>query len=79
MEKLGVHYSDGALKEIMKQTLGYAYFLQEWGKHVWDIAETSNYKLPKTRKMRLLMRLQTLMQVFSSSFRPTDTNAETLS
>lgn len=41
VEKLGVHYAEDALKEIMQQTSGYAYFLQEWGKHVWDIALTS--------------------------------------
>ena len=41
VEKLGVHYAEGALEEMMKQTEGYAYFLQEWGKHIWDIAEAS--------------------------------------
>ena len=30
-----------ALKMIFAQTQGYPYFLQEWGKHVWDIAERS--------------------------------------
>ncbi len=40
-EKLGVHYTEGALEEIIRQTAGYAYFLQEWGKHAWDIAESA--------------------------------------
>ena len=26
---------------IFSQTQGYPYFLQEWGKHVWDVAERS--------------------------------------
>ena len=30
-----------ALEMIFAQTKGYPYFLQEWGKHVWDIAERS--------------------------------------
>ena len=30
-----------ALEMIFAQTQGYPYFLQEWGKHVWDIAERS--------------------------------------
>ena len=30
-----------ALARIVAQTQGYPYFLQEWGKHVWDIAERS--------------------------------------
>ena len=30
-----------ALDEIVVQTQGYPYFLQEWGKHVWDVAQAS--------------------------------------
>jgi AAA+ ATPase superfamily predicted ATPase len=30
-----------ATADIMRQTQGYPYFIQEWGKHVWDLAETS--------------------------------------
>ncbi len=26
---------------IVAETKGYPYFLQEWGKHVWDIADRS--------------------------------------
>ncbi len=37
-EDEGVSYSDTAIEEILKQTHGYPYFLQEWGKHAWDIA-----------------------------------------
>ncbi len=40
-EKLGVCFTKGALEEILQQTEGYAYFLQEWGKHAWNIAKTS--------------------------------------
>lgn len=36
-----VHYEDGAMEEILEQTKGYPYFLQEWGKHSWNIAQTS--------------------------------------
>lgn len=32
----GVKYTKGAVAEILSQTLSYPYFLQEWGKHVWD-------------------------------------------
>ena len=31
----------GALKTIVDETQGYPYFLQEWGKHAWDVAERS--------------------------------------
>lgn len=37
--KEGVHYEEGAVQEILSQTQGYPYFLQEWGKHSWNIAE----------------------------------------
>ena len=33
--------SPDALKMIVAETQGYPYFLQEWGKHAWDIAERS--------------------------------------
>jgi hypothetical protein len=36
-----VEYDPGALDEILRQTRGYPYFLQEWGKHCWDVAAAS--------------------------------------
>jgi len=40
-QQLGVHYTDDAALAIMEKTQGYPYFLQEWGKHTWDVATTS--------------------------------------
>lgn len=37
----GVQLTEPALAEIVKQTRGYPYFLQEWGKHAWDAATDS--------------------------------------
>jgi len=37
----GVRFSDDAIHEILNQTSGYPYFLQEWGKHSWDVADAS--------------------------------------
>ena len=37
----GVQYVDEALESIIEATEGYPYFLQEWGKHAWDVAEAS--------------------------------------
>lgn len=37
----GVEYDKKAIDRIFSETKGYPYFLQEWGKHVWDIAESS--------------------------------------
>lgn len=40
-EKQGVKYHPAALEEILNQTKGYPYFLQEWGKHCWQCAKES--------------------------------------
>ena len=37
----GVEIESRALKEIVSKTQCYPYFLQEWGKHLWDVAERS--------------------------------------
>jgi len=37
----GVEYEAAALDLIVEQAQGYPYFLQEWGKHVWDTADAS--------------------------------------
>ena len=39
--ELGVHIQPEVLDYIVEQTQGYAYFLQVWGKHLWDVAERS--------------------------------------
>lgn len=39
--QLGVNYTDEAALAIVEKTQGYPYFLQEWGKHTWDLATTS--------------------------------------
>jgi hypothetical protein len=37
----GVEVDDDALQQIVQETRGYPYFLQEWGKHAWDSAKAS--------------------------------------
>lgn len=37
----GVDFEPGAETDILAQTRCYPYFLQEWGKHAWDIATAS--------------------------------------
>lgn len=38
---LGVHFNHDALELIFDKTKGYPYFIQEWGKHSWDVATKS--------------------------------------
>ena len=40
-EKEGIRFTPDAVHEIVRQTKGYPYFLQEWGKHAWDVATAS--------------------------------------
>jgi hypothetical protein len=37
----GVVFEPAALQRILKETKGYPYFLQEWGKTAWDVAKES--------------------------------------
>lgn len=41
LEQEDVAITPGALDAIFGQTQGYPYFLQEWGKHSWDLADAS--------------------------------------
>ncbi|GIX37203.1 MAG: hypothetical protein KatS3mg127_0442 [Silanimonas sp.] len=38
---LGVRFEPAATEAILRATEGYPYFLQEWGKHAWDVAPAS--------------------------------------
>lgn len=39
--ELDVDYEPEATRKIIQATQGYPYFLQEWGKHTWDVAQSS--------------------------------------
>jgi len=40
-----VEFESRAVKHLISETKGYPYFLQEWGKHSWDVAEASPIRL----------------------------------
>lgn len=40
-EKENVRFEPAAVEEILRQTQGYPYFLQEWGSHAWLVARSS--------------------------------------
>jgi AAA ATPase domain len=40
-EEEGAEFTSEALAAIIAQTKGYPYFLQEWGKHSWEVARQS--------------------------------------
>jgi AAA ATPase domain len=37
----GVEFTPESVESILRHTKGYPYFLQEWGKHAWDVAQAS--------------------------------------
>lgn len=39
--KAGVEFEPDAIEKLLVTTESYPYFLQEWGKHVWEVAEAS--------------------------------------
>jgi hypothetical protein len=39
--RLGVQFEQTAINHVLSETKGYPYFLQEWGRHCWNRAETS--------------------------------------
>lgn len=41
----GAEFEPGALDRIVTETQGYPYFLQEWGKHTWDLSPRSPFTL----------------------------------
>lgn len=41
IEREGEGIDDEAIAAILEDTAGYPYFLQEWGRHSWDVADAS--------------------------------------
>lgn len=58
-----VEITDNALSEIMIQTEGYPYFLQEWGYQAWNLAEKSPIDL-ETVKLATTASIQRLDESF---------------
>lgn len=49
-KQLGVAFKSDALARILKETEAYPYFLQEWGKHSWDVADHSPITLSDVKE-----------------------------
>lgn len=41
LEAAGVAIEEPAVRRVIQATHGYPYFIQEWGKHTWDVAKAS--------------------------------------
>jgi hypothetical protein len=53
-KRQGVAYDDNAIDEILKQTRRLSYFLQEWGKHSWNVAQRSPIERTDVRRATAL-------------------------
>jgi hypothetical protein len=60
-----VRFEDDAIQEILNQTHCYPYFLQEWGKHSWNVATAS----PITGEDAAQATIEALADLDSSFFR----------
>jgi AAA ATPase domain len=60
-----VEFTQEAVNEILHQTKGYPYFLQEWGSHAWAVASTS----PISKDDAQLATQLAITQLDSSFFR----------
>lgn len=61
----GAGYTEDAIREVLVQTQGYPYFLQEWGKHCWNLAGAS----PITRADAARATEAALLELDMSFFR----------
>jgi AAA ATPase domain len=53
-EKEGVAFAQDAIAEILRHTMGYPYFLQEWGRHAWNVADSSPISRANARRATAL-------------------------
>jgi hypothetical protein len=53
-EREGVAFTPEAIAEILRHTRGYPYFLQEWGRHAWNVAQTSPISRADARRATVL-------------------------
>jgi hypothetical protein len=53
-QKERVGFAPEAIAEILRHTMGYPYFLQEWGRHAWNVAQTSPISRADARRATAL-------------------------
>lgn len=53
-DKEGVAFAPEAIAGILRQTMGYPYFLQEWGRHSWNVADASPISRADARRATTL-------------------------
>lgn len=57
-EELGVSWDPAAAALVVERTEGYPYFLQEYGRHTWNVAEADPIAVADTQRAEPLVRRQ---------------------
>ena len=68
--KKDVAFEEDALEQILNETEGYPYFIQEWGKHCWKIAKKSPITLGDVNIASSLALTELDNSFFSGTLRP---------
>ena len=63
-DEQGVQCEENAVEEIIRFTEGYPYFLQEFGRHVWNVAEGPTITLQDALDARQVVQLQLDENIF---------------
>jgi hypothetical protein len=72
---LGAEFAPGAAQEVVRLAAGYPYFLQEYGRELWNAAETSPIVMADVEEVRDLVQEQ-LARTFYSTRLDMATDAE---
>ena len=74
-----VEFEENAISEVVSQTQGYPYFLQEWGYQAWNTAESSPITLSDIKKSNALVLSRLDQNFFRSRYeRISDTQKQYL-
>jgi hypothetical protein len=65
---LGVNFDKGAAMEVLRLSAGYPYFLQEYGRELWNAAEPSHITMADVEEVRDLVRDQLARTFYGTRF-----------
>ena len=65
---LGVNFDKGAALEVLRLSAGYPYFLQEYGRELWNAAEPSHITMADVEEVRDLVRDQLARTFYGTRF-----------
>lgn len=65
---LGVEFTDDAAAEVVRLAAGYPYFLQEYGRELWNAAETPPITMADVDEVRDLVREQLARTFYGTRF-----------